>query len=129
MLVAIYHMIRDDADFHPVDHEDIKQNTKKTKGLNLNHVIVFLREQGADESTIQLVETQCSVKATETADICSKSPIVQDAKEKQSTSESADVSQPVQESINGSPVLVSGSQQGRTLNQHSKVPAVTTATA
>lgn len=80
MLVAIYHMVRDDADFLPVDHEDIIQNAKKTKGLNLNNVIAFLKEQGADESTIHLVKTQCSGKETETADACNKSPIVQDTK-------------------------------------------------
>lgn len=60
MLVAIYHMIQDDADFLPVDHEDIIQNTKKTKGLNLNNVIAFLKEQGADDDTIHRVELQCS---------------------------------------------------------------------
>ncbi len=129
MLVAIYHMIRDDADFLPVDHEDIIQNTKKTKGLNLNNVIAFLKEQGADESTIHLVETQCSGRETETADTCSESPVVQDAKKKQPTSGSAGASQPIQESVNGNPVLISGSQQGRALNHHSKDPAVATATA
>jgi len=129
MLVAIYHMIRDDADFLPVDHEDILQNTKKTKGLNLNNVIAFLKGQGADESTVRLVEAQCSRKERETADACGESPIVQDAKEKQSISGSADASQPIQESVNGSPVLISGSQQGRALNHHHKDPAVATATA
>lgn len=129
MLVAIYHMIRDDADFLPVDYEDTIQNTKKTKGLNLNNVIAFLKEQGADESTIHLIETQCCGKETETTDTCSKSPVVQDAKEKQSTSGSADISQPIQESVNGSPVLISGSQQGHALNCHPKDPAVATATA
>lgn len=129
MLVAIYHMIRDDADFLPVDYEDTIQNTKKTKWLNLNNVIAFLKEQGADESTIHLIETQCCGKETETTDTCSKSPVVQDAKEKQSTSGSADISQPIQESVNGSPVLISGSQQGHALNCHPKDPAVATATA
>ncbi|MCC8050817.1 MAG: hypothetical protein LIP10_09190 [Clostridiales bacterium] len=60
--MAIYHMIKDDEDFLPVDHEDVTQNTRKTKGLNLNNVIAFLKEQGADESTIRLVEKQCSGK-------------------------------------------------------------------
>lgn len=105
------------------------QNTKKTKGLNLNNVIAFLKEQGADEGTLHLVETQCSGKETETTDICSKSPAVQDAKEKQSTPGSADISQPIQESVNRSPVLIPGSQQGHALNQHSKDSAVATATA
>lgn len=99
-----------------------------TKGLNLNNVIAFLKEQGADESTIHLVETQCTGKGPETSDACNET-IVQDAKEKQSTSGSADASQPIQESVNGSPVLISGSQQGRTLNHRSKDPAMATATA
>lgn len=75
MLVAIYHMIRDDADFLPVEHEDTIQNTKKTQGLNLNNVIAFLKEQGADESTIHLVEAQCHSKGTETTETCGKSSI------------------------------------------------------
>ena len=66
--VAIYHMIKSDEDFHPIDHEDTIQNIRKTKGLNLNNVIAFLKEHGADESTIELIETQCSGKETETAD-------------------------------------------------------------
>lgn len=129
MLVAIYHMIRDDADFLPVDHENTIQNTKKTKGLNLNNVIAYLKEQGADESTIRLVEEQCSGKETGTADVCNKSSAGHDAKEKQSASGNADISQPIQESVKGSPVLVSDSQQGHALNRHSKDPAVATATA
>ncbi|MDY3999995.1 MAG: IS110 family transposase [Blautia sp.] len=119
MLVAIYHMIKGDADFHPIDYENTIQNIRKTKGLNLNNVIAFLKEQGADESTIELIETQCSGKETEIAD----------RKEKQSTSGSTDASQSMQESVNGNPVLISGSQQSRALNHQSKDPAVTTATA
>lgn len=117
MLVAIYHMIGDDADFHPIDHEDIIQKTRKTKGLNLKNVIAFLKEQGADESTLRLVEAQCSANMSETGD----------AKEKQSTSGSTDASQPIQGSVNGSPVFISGFQQGRALNHHQKDPAVATA--
>ena len=119
MLVAIYHMIRDDKDFHPIDYEEIIKNTWKTKGLNLNNVIAFLKEQGADESTIRLVETQCSANVAGT----------KDAKEKQSTLGIADTSQPMQKSVNESPVFISDSQQGRTLNHHPKDPAVATATA
>lgn len=119
MLVAIYHMIREDADFHPIDQEEIIQDTRKTKGLDLNNVIAFLKEQGADENTIRLVEAQCSANAAETGD----------AKEKQSTSGSADASQPIQGSVNGSSVFISDSQQGRALNHHQKDPAVATATA
>ena len=129
MLVAIYHMIKDDADFHPVDHDEIIQCTQKTKGLNLNNVIAFLKEQGADESTIHLVETQCSTKEKDAADACNESTAIRDAKEKQSDSESAAMSQPKQESVKGNSVLISGSQQGRALNHHPKDPAVATATA
>lgn len=129
MLVAIYHMIKDDTDFHPVDHEDVVQIDRKTKGLNLNNVIAFLKEQGADESTIHLVETQCVGNGTRTADACNKTLVAHDATEKQSTSGNADASILMQESVNGSPVLISDSQQGRALNHHQKDPAVTAATA
>lgn len=130
MLVAIYHMIKGDEDFRPVDHEEVVQKNGKTKGLNLNNVIAFLKEQGADESTIQLVEAQCSGNETETTDSSNKQVVVRDATEKQSTSGSADTSPTMQESVNGIPVLISGSKQGRALNHHhSKDPAMATATA
>lgn len=117
MLVAIYHMIRDNEDFHPIDHENIMQKSRKTKGLNLKNVIAFLKEQGADENTIHLVEAQCLANMLETGD----------AKEKQSTSGSTEASQPIQGSVNGSPVFISDSQQGHALN-HQKDPAMATAT-
>lgn len=61
MLVAIYHMIRDDADFLPADHEEtVTRNTKTDKGLNLTSIIEFLGEHGADERTLRLVKAQCS---------------------------------------------------------------------
>ena len=129
MLVAIYHMIRDDADFLPVDHGEIIQNTKKTKGLNLNNVIAFLKDQGADDDTIRLVEVQCSGKASETADACCEASTDKEAKEKQPASECADEFQPIQESVNGSPVLISDSQQGRAPNHRQKDPAMASATA
>ena len=119
MLVAIYHMIRDDTDFHPIDHEDIIQNTKKTKGLNMNNVIAFLKEQGADDNTIRLVELQCSPLEDAVAVPGNKA-----ACKKQSVSGSAAAPQPIQESVNGNPVLISGSQQGRALDHHPKDPAV-----
>lgn len=129
MFVAIYHMIRDDADFLPVDHDEVIQRTKKTEGLNLDNVIAFLKEQGADESTIRMVETQCSSKEKGTTDSCSGASAIQDEKEKQSDPESTAASKQKQESVKGTPVLISGSQQGRTLNHHKKDPAVATATA
>lgn len=123
MLVAIYHMIRDDADFLPVDHETVIQNARKTKGLNLNNVIAFLKEQGADDDTIHLVEQQCS--ASEKAETI---PEDKARLKKQSASGSTAASQPIQVSVNGSPVLISDFQQGRALNHHPKDPAVATAT-
>lgn len=68
MLVAIYHMIRDDADFLPVDHEEVLHSTKKQKGLNLDNVIAFLKEQGADDDTLRLVERQCGAQEMDAAE-------------------------------------------------------------
>ena len=65
MLVAIYHMIRNNADFHPADYKDIINKNKKSKGLDLKNVIAFLGEHGADENTIRMVEAQCSGNGTE----------------------------------------------------------------
>ncbi len=126
MLVAIYHMIRDDADFLPVDHEEVLHSTKKQKGLNLDNVIAFLKEQGADDDTLRLVERQCGAQEMDAAE---EMESVSSAEKKQSVSGSAATSQPIQESVNGSPVLISGSKQGRALNHHLKDPAVATATA
>lgn len=129
MLVAIYHMIQDDADFHPVDYGKTIKNSGVTKGLNLKNVIAFLKEQGADESTLHLVEAQCSGKEAATTNTCEKKTDIRDAKEKQSTSGNAAASQPMQESENGSPVLISGFQQGHALNYQSKDSAAATAMA
>lgn len=126
MLVAIYHMIRDDADFLPVDHEEVLHSTKKQKGLNLDNVIAFLKEQGADDDTLRLVERQCGAQEMDAAE---EMESVSSAEKKQSVSGSAATSQPIQESVNGSPVLISGSQKGRALNHHPKDSAVATATA
>lgn len=65
MLVAIYHMIRDNADFRPADYEDVMNQNNKSKGLGLKNVIAFLGEHGADENTIRMVEAQCSGNRTE----------------------------------------------------------------
>lgn len=61
MLVCIYHMIRNDAEFLPVDYDEvITHNTKTNKGLNLENIITFLGEHGAAAETIRLVRDQCS---------------------------------------------------------------------
>ena len=123
MLVAIYHMIRDDADFHPIDHEVTLQNRKKQNGLNLNDIITFLKKQGAADDTLHLVELLCSTpENTEAA------PEDKAVQKKQSVSRSAAIPEPMQGSVNESPVLISGFQQGRALNHHPKDPAVATAT-
>lgn len=63
MLVAIYHMIRDDADFLPVDHEKtLTCRDHENKGLNLDNILSFLGRHGADEETLRLVESQCQDK-------------------------------------------------------------------
>ena len=60
MLVAIYHMIRDDKDFAPIDYEQVVTRKQSQKELNLTNIIEFLGEQGVDPETIRTVETQCS---------------------------------------------------------------------
>ncbi len=60
MLVSIYHMIRDDSDFLPVDHEQTVVQRQKNNELDLEKVIAFLGEQGVDGDIIRQVESQCS---------------------------------------------------------------------
>ena len=60
MLVSIYHMIKDDKDFLPIDYEQVVTKRKSNKELNLSKVIAFLGERGVDANTIRMVETQCS---------------------------------------------------------------------
>ncbi len=60
MLVAIYHMIRDDKDFEPIDYEQVVTRKQSQKELNLTNIIEFLGEHGVDPETIRTVETQCS---------------------------------------------------------------------
>lgn len=68
MLVAIYHMIRDNADFLPVDYEEtVARSPKADKGLNLTNIIEFLGEHGADAETLRLIKAQCTqAQETET---------------------------------------------------------------
>lgn len=58
MLVSIYHMIRDNADFHPIDYDEVIKQHQKTE-LNLKNVLAFLDAHGADAEIIRLVEAQC----------------------------------------------------------------------
>lgn len=112
MLISIYHMIKNDEDFNPIDYDEIVQDTNETnntKGLNLTNVIKFLKEHGADESMIQMIKSQCCKKETETTDNCN----CQLDKEKQPTSANADGCHPTQDTANGSSALISNSQQGQ----------------
>lgn len=64
MLVSIYHMIKEDRDFEPIDYDKVV-NLKKSKVTTLDHVIEFLGEHGIDNVTIELVKRQCSGIKTE----------------------------------------------------------------
>lgn len=60
MLVSIYHMIKEDEDFHPIDYEQVVTRKHNTKELNLKNIIEFLGEHGVDAETIRMVESQCT---------------------------------------------------------------------
>ena len=62
MLVSIYHMIKEDTDFQPIDYAQVVTRKQKSNELNLKNIIAFLGEHGADAETIRLVETQCTQK-------------------------------------------------------------------
>lgn len=97
MLVAIYHMIRDDADFLPVDHEEtVTRNTQTDKGLNLTNIIAFLGEHGADAETLRLIEAQCSEGCEKDADKTGMTESFE--KEKQPVSDTAHQDAPGHES-------------------------------
>ncbi len=72
MLVAIYHMIRDNADFHPTDYDEVIKQHKKTE-LNLKNVLAFLDMHGADAETLRLVEEQCTESNKEMGTVGDKS--------------------------------------------------------
>lgn len=59
MLVAIYHMIQNDTDFHPIDYDDVTSQNPRAE-LSLKNVLSFLSVHGANEETIRLVEEQCT---------------------------------------------------------------------
>lgn len=64
MLVAIYHMVRDDADFHPIDHDDVINHNHKAE-WNLKNVLTFLEAHGTDAEILRMVEAQCSKGRTD----------------------------------------------------------------
>ena len=63
MLVAIYHMIKEDKDFQPIDYDKVVTRKQSSKELNLKNVIEYLGERGVDANTIRIVEKQCSQDA------------------------------------------------------------------
>lgn len=63
MLTSIYHMLTNNEDFHPDDYEAIVNPPKqKPVVLNLENALQFLREQGADPQTLNLIQQQCTVQ-------------------------------------------------------------------
>lgn len=86
MLVSIYHMIRDDKDFQPIDYDKVVNLRQSSKELNLKNVIEFLGERGVDADTIRKVETQCSQPVSE-KEAASPSVAAKSRKKKQSKSD------------------------------------------
>lgn len=60
MLIAIYHIIKNDEDFKPVDYDAIvnPKPRNKTPEMTVENVLQFLKEQGADEQALQLLQKQ-----------------------------------------------------------------------
>lgn len=60
MLTAIYHIIKDQADFCPTDYEAVVHlvRTAATPKLTVENVLQFLQEQGADQNAINILKTQ-----------------------------------------------------------------------
>jgi len=65
MLVSIYHMIREDKGFQPIDFDKVVNRKQSSKELNLQNIIEFLGEHGVDANTIRIVEKQCSQGAVD----------------------------------------------------------------
>lgn len=65
MLTSIYHMLSENEDFQPDDYEATVHPQKQQKVvLNLENVLQFLGEQGADPETIKLIQQQCRFAQT-----------------------------------------------------------------
>ena len=64
MLTSIYHMLKDGTIWNPCDYEDVVHPKKPEKVvLNITNAIQFLREQGADPETLNLIKVQCATKS------------------------------------------------------------------
>ena len=61
MLTSIYHMLEDGTTWLPCDYEEIVHpKPQKKVVLNMDNVLQFLGEQGADQETIKLLQQQCA---------------------------------------------------------------------
>ena len=75
MLVSIYHMIKEDKDFQPIDYDKVVTRKQSAKELNLKNIIEFLGERGVDANTIRIVEEQCSQGAVDQEAVMSAADI------------------------------------------------------
>ena len=85
MLVSIYHMIREDKDFQPIDYDKVVTRKHSPKELNLKNIIEFLGERGVDANTIRIVEKQCSRDAVDQKTAKSASDIKEQKKKQPKT--------------------------------------------
>lgn len=63
ILIAIYHIIKDDVEFRPCDYDEVVHPSPKTKSpqFTVENVLQFLKEQGADEDALSLLKKQYCV--------------------------------------------------------------------
>ena len=87
MLVSIYHMIRDDKDFEPIDYDKVVNSKQPSKELTLKNVIEFLGERGVDADTIRIVETQCAKRLNSGRETAGPSVATKSRKKKQPISD------------------------------------------
>lgn len=65
MLTSIYHMMKDGKAWEPGDYEKIvNPRDNKKVFLNMENVLQFLGEQGADPETLRLIKVQCASRAS-----------------------------------------------------------------
>lgn len=63
IMTSIYHMLEDGTKWLPCDYEEIVHPKRPEKVvLNMENVIQFLGEQGADLETLNLIRQQCAEK-------------------------------------------------------------------
>ena len=65
MLTSIYHMLEDGTAWLPCDYEKtVHPKPPKKVVLNMENVMQFLGEQGADQETLNLIQQQCARKTS-----------------------------------------------------------------